>query len=562
MAQVDWDQYILPVNHTVTPDNTTTPECPNRSLSLALFGIENLVFLIFVLIYFFMTLYYERGFVRRTAFVMGLHRLLAPIRWVKSGLKSTFMWIFRIKPSEDGTADVTETILLAIFLAGVQVAFNFASAVVVQRTPGYSHVNVPLLALLFCSRPRLGWLACLLSAIPDQVLINRLHMTDHASLVSGQTIVARVAVSSAMGEVIMQLCGSYFLGKTAHVGVVREFYQHNHLSPFEKGMQARNMYGGAMLWVVAAFFVVAMWIIVVIWHSLIMQFFTVTASWMKQAATLSRKRSKRGKIPKRLRSHRNDSQEQKGLFLPPSTGGPTMRGGSGVPDQDSDASGGIFRPATNTPSAPSSISAGEGAILRPQDFRQIAQLPVSSQNRTQGDYEAISQDAIHRPEDFPVVPDQLRAGFQSPTDPVHRPEDFDIGIRQPHGRVDAHEDPFADSGHIYRGPNQSHFPQNTGYQGVGVQEEDDEDVLEDEKARSFHWNTQTHVPSDFREWQPFILGLGVFLGILSYIAQWLFWSGFVNTSGDKFCPPKLGTMGTLWTIAGILGISTAFGVSS
>lgn len=532
-ARRDWGEYILPDNHTVEPDNTTQPQCPNKVLYLGLFGIENVVFLIFVLIYFFATLYYERGFAHGNRLVMKVHDLMSPIRSVKTGLKKAFKWVFRIKNEDnDGSAEVVETILLAIFLAGVQVGFNFATAVVVQRTPGYSQVNVPLLALLFCSRPRLGWLACLLSAIPRWVLEQWLHMTDHASLVSGETVVARVAVSSAMGEVIMQLLGSYFLGKTAHVGVIREFYQRNHLSPFENGMQARNMYGGAMLWVVAAFFVVVMWVIVVIWHALIMQFWTRTASWMKETATsalpgkkVTEKSTKKAKTPITRRSGGNDP-EQRGLFRP-GTEGPTMRGGYRTPADES--SGGIFRSDSSNPSAPSSISAGEGAITRPQDFRQTAQgSPRNGTSRTQRGYQAVSQDPIMRADDFPG---HQTSRYQSSPAPLHRQEDFDIGIRQGQQNVEA------DSGYIHRGPNQTRLPRNTAYHGVAheddEEEEVEEEVAEDEKARSFQWDTKTHVPENFKDFQPYILGLGVFLGALSYIAQWLFWSGFVNASGDK-----------------------------
>jgi len=537
-AQPDWAQYILPDNHTVAPDNTIQAKCPNKSWYLGLFGIENVVFLIFVLIYFLATLYYERGFVRQNPTAMKLHVLMAPMHAVKTGLKSSFMWIFRIRNSDNGTSEVTATILLAIFLAGVQLAFNFAAAIIVQRTPGYDHVNVPLLALLFCSRPRLGWLACLLSAIPDRVLIHWFHMVDRESLNSGQTVVARVAVSSAMGEVIMQLLGSYYLGKTAHVGVIRDFYLHNHLSPFENGMQARNMYGGAMLWVVAAPFVVITWIVVVIWHALIMQFFTVTASWMKQAAAAALPKNKvtktwkkKEKTPVRCRSRLDDSSDQTALF-PPSTGGPTMRGGIGTPTQDPYESGGIFRPGIRTPSAPFVISAGEGAITRPGDFRQISQVPTRPRNstpRTQSGYQAVSQDPIMRAGYFP---DQPRPEYQSSLAPVHRPEDFSSGIRGNQGNFEANADPFADSGYIHRGPNQRQFSRNTAYHGVGGEDEEEE-VVEDEKSRSIHWDTKTHIPSNFRAWQPFILSLGVFLGILSYIAQWLFWSGFVNASGNR-----------------------------
>ena len=101
---------------------------------------------------------------------------------------------------------------MAVVFAGIQLAFNFATAYLIKYTPGYGDVPAPLLALLFCCRPRLGWLACYLSQTPDSWLTRYFHLTPPDSLIRGQIAVARVAVSSAMSEVIMQLLGSYFLG--------------------------------------------------------------------------------------------------------------------------------------------------------------------------------------------------------------------------------------------------------------------------------------------------------------------------------------------------------------
>jgi len=79
------------------------------------------------------------------------------------------------------------------------------------------------------------------------------------------------------------------------------------------------------------------------------------------------------------------------------------------------------------------------------------------------------------------IPDELLPGYRSSPAPIHRPEDFDIGIRQNQGNFEANADPFADSGHIYRGPNQTQFSRDTSYHGVGEEEEEEE-----EEASSFH----------------------------------------------------------------------------
>ncbi|RYN20476.1 hypothetical protein AA0113_g5976 [Alternaria arborescens] len=36
--------------------------------------------------------------------------------------------------------------------------------------------------------------------------------------------------------------------------------------------------------------------------------------------------------------------------------------------------------------------------------------------------------------------------------------------------------------------------------------------------------------------------------IFLWIAQWLFWAGFIGLSMEEFCPPKLGVLTVIWMI--------------
>ena len=38
-----------------------------------------------------------------------------------------------------------------------------------------------------------------------------------------------------------------------------------------------------------------------------------------------------------------------------------------------------------------------------------------------------------------------------------------------------------------------------------------------------------------------------------WIAQWVWWVGFIGTMGDSYCPPKLKEMGVIWTVFSALG---------
>jgi hypothetical protein len=366
-----------------------------------------------------------------------------------------------------------------------------------------------------------------------------------------------------MGEVIMQLLGSYFLGKTAHVGVDRGFYLNSHLSPFWRGMQARNMYIGAMFWLVAGFAVVIMWIVVVIWHAAIMHFFTTTKSWAKHFAATTipvdkqpkrMKNWRRSEQPvRRRRSHRIPETNESGILIS-EAGGHTMRGGAGSPETYN--SGGIFRGSDGSAptSGPSSTSAFDGLPMRPQDFPQAA-APSGSQGNYLGTQRNGYQPVTVIPEmvqmraaDFPV---QLHSGYQDAQTPTYGDQHF--RVRSP--LATAH--PHNDSMYIHRGNPPLDPFRDTRYHSVNEEDIEEED---EQRARHPQWDPNDHVPKNFRDWQPYLLGLGIFLGFVSYIAQWLFWAGFVNASGDRFCPPNLASMGTLWSIAAIFGLGTSFGL--
>ena len=54
-----------------------------------------------------------------------------------------------------------------------------------------------------------------------------------------------------------------------------------------------------------------------------------------------------------------------------------------------------------------------------------------------------------------------------------------------------------------------------------------------------------NTPEEIRDLMAFL--------ILPWIGQWLFWAGFLRLAGDTFCPPKLWTNTTVWTVCSALG---------
>ncbi|PSN73087.1 hypothetical protein BS50DRAFT_596778 [Corynespora cassiicola Philippines] len=117
-----------------------------------------------------------------------------------------------------------------IFLAALQLLANWINAFLVQNTPGYEDVPVIELILLWCTMPRLTWLATLL------VRIQPFESTSFSA-----------AASSLFAEFILQLLSAYYMITTVSYGLEHSFYLGS-LDGAERGGSAKMMYDGALLW--------------------------------------------------------------------------------------------------------------------------------------------------------------------------------------------------------------------------------------------------------------------------------------------------------------------------
>ncbi|KAG4440706.1 hypothetical protein IFR05_003800 [Cadophora sp. M221] len=525
----------------------------------------------------------EKERTHRRLIVRIILGILLPIRLLKKWTSRFFKFIFCTSGNGGGTGTVVSTILIAILFAGIQLGANFATAYIIKSTPGYEHVPAPLLALLFCCRPRLGWLACLLSLFPDSWLTKYFHLQiGTEAFQTGAVAVNRVGVSAAVGEIIMQCLGSYFLGMTAHIGVEKGFYLNNHLTPFFRGMEARNMYIGAMFWLVAGFGVVIAWTIFLVWHAALMHFYATTKSWLRHVAATT---IPEGVQPRRMRSWRRSTapsrRSSRRIHRPPTidetrlirdgyifrgeTDQPederhNIRGGAGPETgygSDDIPSGlqNIRRDGGGSSSATyggSSSSAYDALPIRPGDFPQ-ASATVSSVSR-----DSPPRSRSHGYHAVPVHPEmtQMRPGdLPQSLSPGYTSRESYREDNIPHRSIPVSAEETQDPVYIQRvNPPSNRFP-DTRYHGAAYNDPDDNDPR---RTPSPPYNPDDHIPTTFRDLQPYIVGLAFFLGIISYVAQWLFWAGFVYAAGDRFCPPRLGFTGTLWSIAAVLGISTNF----
>jgi hypothetical protein len=127
--------------------------------------------------------------------------------------------------------------LMGVLSACLHVSSNLVNARIIRSVPGYEDVPFAALALLWCTRPRLSWLAVFLATreAEDGMYFN-------------------AAASAITTEAILQVLGAVYFGITANYGRKKRFYYIKHLDPYPRGIDAHIMYAGALLWLITLFF--------------------------------------------------------------------------------------------------------------------------------------------------------------------------------------------------------------------------------------------------------------------------------------------------------------------
>jgi hypothetical protein len=126
-------------------------------------------------------------------------------------------------------------LLVALFFVGLGIAANFANALIVRASPGFEGVSVVDLVLLWCSRPRIAWVAAWLVFIGKE-----------------ESIYFSTGASALVAEVVLQVMGAVYLGRSVNFATIRHYYYYGHINGVVvSGKNAALMYIGALLWIVA-----------------------------------------------------------------------------------------------------------------------------------------------------------------------------------------------------------------------------------------------------------------------------------------------------------------------
>lgn len=268
MAMADWREWVLPWNETVSPQDVDPhaekqpPGCSKAPFYLGVFFIENLLYLLAAVGFGIFRLWWikrkEHKFTEDGSSEKGIpHVLWKHDNGTQDAIKPSFAtrsWFGAYLP-----------LIVGVLLAGSQIGLNMASAYIIQQTPGYGHVNITHLGLLFCSRPRLTWFACLLGLL--RKWIPKKFFTLKISQTAAKATLASVAVSSTISEGVLQIVGIYYMAITANSGRVKGFYAPQHLQPYERGMDAWRMYVGALMWLIVCVPVIIIWPALAMFHA-------------------------------------------------------------------------------------------------------------------------------------------------------------------------------------------------------------------------------------------------------------------------------------------------------
>lgn len=558
MACLDWREWVMPWNWTVQNTDLAPSQqhCKPPSTYLAIYAIEHFFWLLASVLLGFARLSIAR---HEEANERNVLRYLLISFWTSLKFTQNRKEVLKEKllPGEDLRPAITDAlkwgfpVIMGIFLAGLQLGFNFLVAGMIRSNPGYRDVPLATLALLFCCRPRLSWLSCLLALFPKHWLVRWFKFKpDGDGLWAARLVLSSVAVSSAVTEAIMQLLGSYFLGTAANVARKRGFYANHHLRPMMWGRDAHRMYWGALCWLILCIPLVIIWFLVAVFFA---QVYHTVARWRGQIWHFLTEKEKLIPLPRggveRLLKYIDPGPEYKDY----STSHPhTMH------EQPYEYYGDQPLPYTQAtqfmeqPTPYSGPASGDLFTDQPMPIRR-------SSRRSQ--YSQIAQ-AEFTDQPFEVnrtatAGQRVASGGYIPSPLVVQRRTTSGGQYNSIGQTDELEpqDPFEDQPYAVSGATPiRHEATRPNHRDTSSASFLVTTVSAPNQAPSTSEHSSSKKRSDYKDeavlkwqtWEKKIIFAGAFLGMLAYAAQWVFWDGFVKASGDRFCPPSMWKASGIW----------------
>lgn len=563
MACLDWQEWIMPWNWTVQ-NNTLPPDeqnCTAPSKYLAIYAGEHFFWLLATFGVGWVRLKIARHEEENDRSVLR-YFLLSVWTGLRFRQNKDEVLKEKIQPGDQFQPAFTDRlrwgfpVIMGVFLAGVQLSFNFWAAHLMKSAPGYEGIHLARLALLFCCRPRLSWLSCLLALVSKERLVKIFGFeADGDGLWAAKLVLSSVAVTSAVTEAIMQLLGSYFLGTTAHIGAERGFFIIHNLRPKRWGEDARHMYIGALCWAMLCVPLVAVWFFVALFYSTV---YNAVADWRRGIFNFLRPKS--NNLPELAKAPVNWLLDH---VNPDETSSSSL---------SSSKSSVIEQPISNNLEDPVAIDP-EDPFNQPTAYDGPGgynEQPLAIPGRHSSRRSRYSQLSQYEQQPFalpPAASGSNRAasgGYAHSASTVQRrtPSGNQYNALSQNGDFDEiqfAEQPVAPLSRLHR--TQESLPSRRDGSHSSLLAPHAQDAPPSSSGNGSSNNREDYKAAlnlKWQHWESKIIFAGAFLGMLAYASQWAFWDGFVKASGDRFCPPSVLKVAGLWWGAAILYVGAPF----
>ncbi|KAE9372545.1 hypothetical protein N431DRAFT_466789 [Stipitochalara longipes BDJ] len=453
--------------------------------------------------------------------------------------------------------------LSGILTVSLHILSNAINAILIQRTAGFASVDVGQLVLLWCTRPRLAWMV-MLYLMPRE---------------ADKTMYTGATASTLFAEIILQLVSAYFMGFAVNYARHQRFFKKGVLSQAPGGHDAITMYAGALMWLACFVFAIA------------------ACSWTVFGVNdyLLQLGERLGGLSVKARKHLEDCRTllSRNSFAADSLGNldKNLRVLCRYPFQNPDnlrdavtefarRESGIWDKQVwdhdtiyyeNGRSSAHSRDSGENPGLQPlspklSTFRDNAQVGYDAARAARA-AEATSLDGFYR--DLTQAKSQLRdleeQNLSTMTSRLRHPI---RAVQKVFTTVQPSA--YADGGSLER--------------RIANQKRDIEAILrkcEASSSRCAGWDaTSSEWAWALRKWDGLIeerekegsrvnpetrrlrtLTKWTFLGMIGcWVAQWVWWVGYIRVMGDAYCPPNLPAIAAIWTLFSATGAATGASV--
>ena len=456
----------------------------------------------------------------------------------------------------------------AIIVVALQLTSNLLNAILIRRVPGYSNISIGGLTLLWCTRPRVSWLAVLLISVDAE-----------------QAMYFSTAASSLLAELVLQMLGSYYMGVVANFGTKNKFYR-GILHKAQRMKYAQMMYAGSLLWLLVT--IIALW--AVAWSALNVN--NVIAEVGREVVQVKLKNMAKqrtaDKFAKEARKRKQDALVREQNIMKRVR---AMNNNNHTPWE--------FADFPNHSEYDSWLRLSRSCVVLASSWigveQRILHIPEEEQREVRLRQEQLGFKDVLSIQKKTIELDQKIQGLDRNDANAARIQDIqnvrgDLDRKlvwyarkrktelETHLRFTSAQRDFSrrtceearpdhaavavglspELGNTWTAIQEDWSDLGKAWQRVANSWQDEMNLLERVKSVTSYKKQSRYILKTLRDRKikkkmrtiPIIVCMGM---LLCWIAQWLFWAGFVNLASDEYCPPSLGHMVGIWIGFSITG---------